>query len=101
MQTYIMLAKLTAKGREDIRGIMERRQRNLQELQARGIRIVADYAVLGPYDFVYIIEAPDNETIVRQIVKDSGSGHLEFHTMLAVPLDKFEQLTKDVTRRES
>jgi uncharacterized protein with GYD domain len=95
METYVMLAKLTAKGREDIKGIMERRQKNIEELQKNGIRVVADYAVMGPYDFLYVVEAADNQTIMRQIAKDSGSGHLEFQTMLAVPLDQFEQLTKD------
>jgi uncharacterized protein with GYD domain len=96
METYVMLAKLTAQGRADLKGIMERRQKNIQELQRNGIRVVADYAIMGPYDFLYIVEAPDNETILRQIAKDTGSGHLEFQTMLAVPLDKFEQLTKDL-----
>jgi uncharacterized protein with GYD domain len=96
METYVMLAKLTEKGREDIKGIMERRQKNIEELQKNGIRVVADYAIMGPYDFLYIVEAPDNQTILRQIAKDTGSGRLEFQTMLAVPLDKFEQMAKDL-----
>lgn len=94
MQTYIMLAKLTEKGREDIKGIAQRRQKNIEDLQQAGIRIVADYAVMGDYDFVYVVEAADNETILRQIVKDSGSGHLAFHTMPAIPLDRFESMVE-------
>jgi uncharacterized protein with GYD domain len=100
METYVMLAKLTEKGREDIKGIMERRQKNIEELQKNGIRVVADYAIMGSYDFLYIVEAPDNQTILRQIAKDTGSGRLEFQTMLAVPLDRFEQMAKDLGGQE-
>ena len=96
MQTYIMLAKLTEKGREDVKGIAERRQKNIEELQQNGIRIVADYAVMGDYDFVYVVEAPDQETMMRQLVKDTGSGRLVFHTMPAIPLDQFEAMVKQV-----
>jgi uncharacterized protein with GYD domain len=96
MQTYIMLAKLTEKGREDIKGIAERRQKNIDDLQQNGIRIVADYAVMGDYDFVYVVEVADQETLMRQLIKDTGGGRLAFHTMPAIPLDQFEGMTKDL-----
>jgi uncharacterized protein with GYD domain len=96
MQTFIMLVKLTEKGREDIKGIAARRQKNIEELQKNGIRIVADYAVMGEYDFVYVVEAPDQETMMRQLVKDTGSGRLSFHTLPAIPLDQFEAMTEQL-----
>jgi uncharacterized protein with GYD domain len=96
METYVILAKLTEKGREDIKGIAERRQKNIQQLQQQGIRIVADYALMGPYDFLYVIEAPDNRTLLEQIVKDSSNGSLAFETMAAMPMDQFEGLVKNL-----
>lgn len=98
METYVILAKLTEQGQQDIQGIAERRQRNIEELKRNGINIVADYALMGEYDFLYVVEAPDNRTIMQQIVNDSRSGTLEFHTMPALPLEQFAsiaQATKD------
>ena len=96
MPTYIMLATLTDKGREDIKGIAERRQKNIEDLERNGIHTVADYAVMGEYDFVYVVEAPDQETLMRQLIKDTGGGRLVFRTMPAIPLDQFEDMTKDL-----
>lgn len=59
-----MLATLTDKVREGVRGFAERRPKNVEQLRAAGIRIVADYALMGGYDFVYIVEAPDATTLM-------------------------------------
>jgi uncharacterized protein with GYD domain len=96
METYVILAKLTEKGQQDIQGIAERRQKNIEDLKQNGITIVADYALMGEYDFLYIVEAPDNRTIIQQIVKDSTSGTLVFHTMAALPLDQFASIASNV-----
>lgn len=47
-----------------MRGFAERRPKNVEQLRAAGIRIVADYALMGGYDFVYIVEAPDATTLM-------------------------------------
>ena len=95
MATYVMLAKLTEKGREDIKAIAEHRQQNLEKLEQRGITSVMDFALMGQYDFLYVVEAPDDRTIFEQAIKDSTSGVLEFITMPAMPLDQFEAFVKD------
>jgi uncharacterized protein with GYD domain len=95
MATYVMLAKLTQKGREDIKAIAEHRQQNLEKLAQRGITSVMDFALMGQYDFLYVVEAPDDRTIFEQAIKDSTSGVLEFITMPAMPLDQFEAFVKD------
>ncbi len=94
METYVILAKLTDKGREDVKGIAERRQKNIEQLQQAGIRIVADYALMGDYDFLYVVEAPDNRTILEQVVQDTSAGTLVFHTMPAMPMDQFQQIAQ-------
>lgn len=95
MATYVMLAKLTEKGRENIKSIAETRQKNLDKLQQRGIKPMMDFALMGQYDFLYVVEAPDDRTIFEQAIKDSTSGVLEFITMPAMPLDQFEAFVKD------
>lgn len=95
MATYVMLAKLTEKGRENIKGIAENRQKSLDKLEQAGIRTIADFALMGEYDFLYVVEAPDNQTIMQKAIKDSTSGVLQFITMPAMPLDEFEAFVKD------
>ncbi len=97
MATYAILATLTEKGREDIRGIVDRRQSNLEQLQQAGISIVADYALMGEYDFLYIVEGPDNRTIMSQLVKFASAGTLAFRTMPAIPMDEFASLAQQAT----
>lgn len=92
MQTYVMLVSLTEKGRQDIAGIAQRRDKNIAELKQNGINIVADYALMGEYDFLYVVEAPDNQTMMQQLIHDSTGGTLVFRTMLAVPMEQFAAL---------
>ena len=96
MATYAILATLTRRGAEDLDGIVARRQKNLEELAQAGIKVVADYALMGEYDFLYIVEAPDNLTILRETAKNSAAGTLHFRTMPAVPMDEFVNLVKDL-----
>ena len=96
MATYAILATLTQRGAEDIKGIAERRSKNLEQLAQAGIRVIADYALMGEYDFLYIVEAPDNLTILQEVIKNSSVGTLSFRTMPAVPMEEFIDLVKDM-----
>ena len=96
MATYAILATLTRSGAEDIKGIAERRSKNIEDLKQAGIRIVADYALMGQYDFLYIVEAPDNVSVLKQIIKDASVGTLQFQTLPAVPMEEFVALAKDL-----
>ena len=50
---------------------------------------MAQYAVLGPYDFVTILEAPDNETVAHLSVDLASRGTVRIQTLPAVPLESF------------
>jgi uncharacterized protein with GYD domain len=89
MATYIMLSSLTDDGRETIMERPERISEVNQEVEALGARVVDQWAVLGPYDFVNIVEAPDNETIARVSVTLSARGTVQFLTLPALPIDAF------------
>jgi uncharacterized protein with GYD domain len=54
-----------------------------------GAKILAQYAVLGPYDFVNIIEAPSNEVISKVAVNLGARGTLQTMTMAAMDVDAF------------
>ncbi|MDI3340244.1 MAG: GYD domain-containing protein [Sphaerobacter sp.] len=89
MPTYIMLSTLTDDGRETIQERPERITEVNREVEAMGARVLEQWAVLGPYDFVNVVEAPDNETIVKVSVALSSRGTVQFLTMPAIDLDRF------------
>jgi uncharacterized protein with GYD domain len=91
MATYIMLSKLTDHGRETIRTHPERITEVNQEAEKLGARVVSQWAVLGPYDFVNVVEAADNETIARVSVEIGSRGSVELLTLPALSPDTFLQ----------
>lgn len=89
MATYILLSTLSESGRQTVRERPERIKEVNKELQGMGVKVIAQYAVLGPYDFVNIVEAKDNETIARASVELGARGTVSIVTLAAVPLDDF------------
>lgn len=65
MATYILLSNLTDEGAKTIKKNPGRIQEVNAELEKLGVRVTAQYATLGPFDFVNIVEAADNMTIAR------------------------------------
>lgn len=95
MATYIMLSNLTDEGRRTIKVRPERIKEVNKELEKMGIKVLAQYAVLGQYDFVNVLEAPDNDTIARASVELGARGTVQLITMPAVPIEDFAALFKD------
>lgn len=89
MPTYILLSTLTAEGRKTIKEKPVRIREVSKEMEDFGVKVLAQYAVLGPYDFVNIVEAPDNETIVRVSVELGSRRTVNVMSMPALPIDKF------------
>jgi uncharacterized protein with GYD domain len=89
MATYIMLSKLTDKGSQTVKESPGRIKAVDQELESFGVKVVAQYAVLGPYDFVTIIEAPDNMTVSRVSTELASRGSVKIETLPAIPIDDF------------
>jgi uncharacterized protein with GYD domain len=93
MPIFVRLHKLTAKGASDI-GNFKKNLLEIRELQEKmGVRLIASYACLGEYDFVSIIEAPDDETAFRVSAAIGGKGNIATITMRAIPTDEFAELT--------
>jgi uncharacterized protein with GYD domain len=89
MPTYIMLSSLTDEGLETIQTRPDRIKQVNEEIQAIGARVVEQWATLGPYDFVNIVEAPDNETIAKVSVMLGSRGTVKFLTLPAIDIDEF------------
>ena len=84
-----MLTKLTTWGRKSIKERPERIKEVNKEVEAMGVRIIGQYAVLGPYDFVNILDAPDDAAVSRVAVELGSRGTLETMTMSAITLNEF------------
>ena len=63
MATYVMLSNLTDEGAKTLMQNPARLQEVNKEIEKLGAKVIAQYATLGAYDFVNVVEAPDNATI--------------------------------------
>jgi len=88
--TYIVLSTLTSEGRETLKSKPERIKEVNKEIESLGVKVTAQYAVLGPYDFVNVIEAPDNETVARASVHLGSRGTVQLMSMPAIHLSSEE-----------
>ena len=89
MPTYIMLTTLTDEGRKTIKSNPNRIKEVNKEVEAMGVKIVAQYAVLGPYDFINVLDAKDNKVITKVAIELGARGTLQTLTMSALTLDEF------------
>jgi uncharacterized protein with GYD domain len=87
--TYVLLTKVTAAGVKTLQSNPRRIKKVNEEIEAMGARVVAQYATLGRYDFVNIVEAKDNETIARVSVGLGARGTVQIETLSAIPIESF------------
>jgi uncharacterized protein with GYD domain len=89
MPTYILLSTTTDEGAETLKKNPSRVKEVNKELEAMGVRVLQQYATLGPYDFVNVVEGPDNATMLRVSVEMGSRGSVKILTLPAVPIDDF------------
>ncbi len=89
MPYYVILSNLTDEGRRTIKQRPERIIEVNREIEAMGVKIHKQYALLGAYDFVNIVEAPDNETVVKMSVEIGSRGSVQLVTLPAMPIEDF------------
>ncbi len=91
MAIYVMLTTLTDEGRKTLQSTPQRIKEVNKEVEAMGVKILAQYALLGPYDFINILEAPDNKAVSKVAVELGARGTLHTMTMAAMTVDEFVQ----------
>ena len=89
MSRYILLSTLTSDGRKTLHQHPERMQEVDKEIETFGCKVVDQYAVLGLYDFVTVIEAPDNETVAHLAVDLGSRGTMNLMTLPAISIGDF------------
>ena len=94
MSRYVLLSTLTAEGRKTLHKDPSATHRVNDEIHAFGCEVIAQYAVLGPYDFVTLVDAPDNATMAHLSVDLGSRGTVQITTLPAIPLERFEEALK-------
>jgi uncharacterized protein with GYD domain len=95
MHTYILLSTLTSEGRQTLLDHPDRLELVNNEISDLGCKVIAQYAVLGPYDFVTTVEAPDNGTIAHLSVSLGSRGTINIVTLPAIPTSELRDKLKE------
>jgi uncharacterized protein with GYD domain len=94
MPTYVLLSTLTSEGGMTVHENPDRIAAVNDEIKAFGCKVAAQYALLGPYDFLTVVEAPDNETIAHLSVDLGSRGTTKITTLPAIPVDRLVEKLK-------
>lgn len=89
MPHYLILSSLTDEGRRTIKQRPERIMEVNREIESMGVKLHKQYALLGQYDFVNIVEAPDNETVMKMSVEIGSRGSVHLMTLPALSVEEF------------
>ena len=87
MPTYILLSSLTAQGVQTLRANPERLREVNHDVEELGARVVHQWATLGPFDFVNVVEAPDAATIAKVSVALGARGSAKLQTFELIEID--------------
>jgi uncharacterized protein with GYD domain len=96
MAKYVILSKITSEGLETLKENPERIKEVNEEIAKKfGVKVLSQFLVMGPYDFVNIVEAPSNEAIAKMAIELGSRGTIQTLTMPAIEIEKLiEELKK-------
>jgi uncharacterized protein with GYD domain len=89
MPTYIMLTRLTSDGVKTLKDNPTRVHEVTKEVEQLGVKVLNQWATLGEYDFVSVVEAPDETTMAKVSVELGSRGTTSHETMAAIPAEEF------------
>ena len=89
MPTYILLTTLTSEGVQTIKNNPARIREVNREVEQLGATVTAQWATLGRFDFISVLDAPDEETIARVSIELGSRGTGRYETLTAIPVDDF------------
>jgi uncharacterized protein with GYD domain len=91
-----MLTTLGPDGWATVRENPERIRQVTHEVESMGLKVVAQYALMGQWDFLNVIEAPDEATLAKAAISLAARGTMRTMTLQAVPIDDLiERLNSD------
>jgi uncharacterized protein with GYD domain len=94
MGRYIIISNLTDEGAKTLKKNPGRVKEVNAELKDMGVNVLDQYAVLGNFDFLTIVEADDETTIAKAVVEIASRGSIKTSTYKAIPIDEFIESLK-------
>jgi uncharacterized protein with GYD domain len=88
MPIYILLSNLTAQGVQTLKSNPDRLQAVNKDVEELGAKVLHQWATLGPFDFINVVEAPDAATIARVSVTLGARGSAKLQTLQALEIDE-------------
>jgi uncharacterized protein with GYD domain len=89
MPTYILLSSLSSQGVQTLKSNPDRLREVNRDVEELGAKVLHQWACLGPFDFVSVVEAPDTETMARVSVALGARGSTKIQTLPALTIDQF------------
>ena len=89
MPTYVMLSTLTPEGVQTVKNNPSRIREVNHEVEQLGAKVVAQWAFLGRFDFVNIVEVPDDATMARVSLELGSRGTARYESLTAIPVEEF------------
>jgi uncharacterized protein with GYD domain len=86
---FIMLTQLTAEGVQTVKNNPARIREVNREIEQLGASVKAQWATLGQYDFINVVEAPDEKTMARVSLELGSRGTARYESLAAIPIDDF------------
>src|SRR5438093_1302432 len=91
MAIYILLSRLSQQGVATLKSNPDRLREVNQDVEELGAKVLHQWATLGAFDFVNVVEAPDTATIARVSVALGARGSTRIETLPALTIDEFVQ----------
>jgi uncharacterized protein with GYD domain len=88
MATFVMLTNLTPEGVQTLKSNPNRVQEVNKEVEQLGVTVKEQWATLGQYDFITIVEAPDEKTMAKVSVELGSRGTMKSQSLAAIPIDE-------------
>jgi uncharacterized protein with GYD domain len=88
MPIFILLSNLTAQGVQTLKSNPDRLKEVNKDVEELGAKVLHQWATLGPFDFINVVEAPDAATIARVSVALGARGSAKLQTLQALEIDE-------------
>ena len=89
MPTYLLMTTLTAQGVQTLKANPDRLREVNRDVEELGARVLHQWAVLGPFDFINVVEAPDTATITKVSVALGARGSSKIQSWEALEIEDF------------
>lgn len=98
MKTFILMTKLSPEESRQVKKRAKKGRAWLDQVRKKcpEVKFVAHYALLGPYDFLDIYEAPDEETAAKVSMISLANGAFQAESWTAIPYHRFLELTGEI-----